>query len=288
MTFENVAANLRESFRTVAASRTAGENRELRGVSIASAGVTFQMFNAAFLSEPVASDAELAQRILLANTHFGARGLEWAYWVCEDWLPGRTRKRSRRAFESLGLRHSVDLPGMVAERLAPPVRPLPRLDVRRVETGPVRDAFCAIGALCFHVPPAWFNQVFDSESVWRNFAGYVGYHDDEPVATTAIVLGGGAMGVYNVATVPDPPAPRIRRGGDAPRARGRTASKRDRASGFAIDARGAESLSTDGVPDGDERGGVCELSAARASLPHRRPIFGVPFRPRGHPRTCEL
>ncbi len=208
MTFENVAANLRESFRTVAASRTAGENRELRGVSIASAGVTFQMFNAAFLSAPVASDAELAQRILLANTHFGARGLEWAYWVCEDWLPGRTRKRSRRAFESLGLRHSVDLPGMVAERLAPPVRPLPRLDVRRVETGPVRDAFCAIGALCFHVPPVWFNQVFDSDGVWRNFAGYVGYHDEEPVATTAIVQGGGAMGVYNVATVP----PHQRRG----------------------------------------------------------------------------
>lgn len=202
MTFENVAANLRESFRTVAASRTAGENRELRGVSIASAGVTFQMFNAAFLSGPVASEAELAQRILLANTHFGARGLEWAYWVCEDWLPGRTRKRSRRAFESLGLRHSVDLPGMVAERLSPPARPLPWLDVRRVEAGPVRDAFCAIGALCFHVPPVWFNQVFDSEGVWRNFAGYVGYYEEEPVATTAIVQGGGAMGVYNVATVP--------------------------------------------------------------------------------------
>jgi ribosomal protein S18 acetylase RimI-like enzyme len=202
MTFENVAANLRESFRTVAASRAAGENRELRGVSIASAGVTFQMFNAAFLSGPVASDAELAQRILLANTHFEARGLEWAYWVCEDWLSGRTRKHSRRAFESLGLRHSVDLPGMVAERLAPPVRRLPELDVRRVTPGPVRDAFCAIGALCFHVPPAWFNQVFDSDAVWDRFAGYVAYADEEPVATTAIILGGGAMGVYNVATVP--------------------------------------------------------------------------------------
>ena len=277
MTFENVAANLRESFRTVAASRTAGENRELRGVSIASAGVTFQMFNAAFLSEPVASDAELAQRILLANTHFGARGLEWAYWVCEDWLPGRTRKRSRRAFESLGLRHSVDLPGMVAERLAPPVRPLPRLDVRRVETGPVRDAFCAIGALCFHVPPAWFNQVFDSDGVWRNFAGYVGYHDEEPVATTAIVLGGGAMGVYNVATVPT----HQRRGfGEAVMRHALEDARRQsgiETSGSAIDAGGAESLSTDGVPDGDERGGVCELSAARASLPHRRPIFGVPL-----------
>lgn len=202
LNFENVSENLRQSFRTVAASRAAGENRELRGVSIASAGVTFQMFNAAFLSGPVDTDAELTQRILLAETHFRTRGLEWAYWVCDDWLSGRVRKRSRRAFEAQGLRHSVDLPGMVAERMAPPVRGLPELDVRRVEDGPVRDAFCAIGALCFHVPPAWFNQVFDNSGVWRGFAGYVGYYDEEPVSTTAIVLGGDAIGVYNVATVP--------------------------------------------------------------------------------------
>ena len=53
MTFETVADNLRESFRVIAASRAPGEIRELRGVSIAAAGVAFQMFNAAFLSEPV-------------------------------------------------------------------------------------------------------------------------------------------------------------------------------------------------------------------------------------------
>ena len=202
MTFENVASNLRESFRVVASSRAQGETRELPGVSIASAGVTFQMFNAAFLSAPVNNPDELAQRLLLAQTHFRTRGLDWAYWVCEDWLPGRGRRRARRAFEMLGMRHSVDLPGMVAERLAAPVRRLPALEVRRVEPGPVRDAFCAIGALCFHVPPAWFNQVFDSDIVWQNFAGYVGYHDEEPVATAAVIAGGGALGVYNVATVP--------------------------------------------------------------------------------------
>lgn len=202
LTFENIAANLRQSFRAVAASRDTGENRELRGVSIAAAGVTFQMFNAAFLSAAVTSDADLLQRIHLAGAHFQTRGLEWAYWVCEDWLAPSIRKRSRRAFEAQGLRHSVDLPGMAAEYLEPPVRPLPTLDLRRVENGPVRDAFCAIGALCFHVPPAWFNQVFDNASVWRDFVGYVGYQDGEPVSTAAIVLGGDAIGVYNVATLP--------------------------------------------------------------------------------------
>jgi len=202
MDFHNVADNLRESFRVIASSRAPGEIRELRGVSIAAAGVTFQMFNAAFLSGPVASEAELSQRIMLPALHFDVRGLEWAYWVCEDYLEPKARRRSRQIFERHGLRHSVDLPGMVADRILPPVKPLPRLEVRRVCDRSTRDAFCNIGSTCFHVPITWFREVFDCDSVWEGFAGYLGYVDGEPVSTTAIVMGGSAIGVYNVATIP--------------------------------------------------------------------------------------
>jgi ribosomal protein S18 acetylase RimI-like enzyme len=180
--FEVVAGNLRESFRAIAGSRGPGEIRELRGVSIAAAGVAFQMFNTAFLSTPVATEADLAQRIFLPSLHFDARGLEWSYWVCEDWLAPRLRKRSREIFENHGLRHSVDLPGMVAA---------------------TQEAFCALGSLCFHVPLSWFREVFDSPSVWERFEAWVGYVDGEPVSTAATVLGAGAIGVYNVATVPE-------------------------------------------------------------------------------------
>jgi ribosomal protein S18 acetylase RimI-like enzyme len=202
VTFQQVADNLRESFRVIASSRGAGELRELRGVSIASAGVTFQMFNAAFLSAPAPNDAELAQRIMLPMVHFNARGLEWAYWVCDDFIQTPARRRSRQAFEKHGLRHSVDLPGMVAEQVRPPVRPLPVIDVRRVRNGGAKDAFCEIGSQCFHVPLTWFREVFESDSVWDRFAAYVGYVDGEPVSTAAVVMGGGVAGVYNVATLP--------------------------------------------------------------------------------------
>ena len=202
MTFQHVADNLRESFRVIAGSRGAGELRELRGVSIASAGVTFQMFNAAFLSAPALNDAEMAQRIMLPMVHFNARGLEWAYWVCEDFLQTPLRRRSRLTFEKHGLRHSVDLPGMVAEQVRPAVRTLPAIDVRRVCDEATKDAFCDIGSTCFHVPLTWFRQVFDSDSVWEQFAAYVGYVNGEPVSTAAVVMGGGVAGVYNVATLP--------------------------------------------------------------------------------------
>jgi ribosomal protein S18 acetylase RimI-like enzyme len=203
VTFETVADNLRESFRVVAAGRGAGEIRELPGVSIAAAGVTFQMFNAAFLSAPVLSEAALEQRILLSTSHFNVRGLEWAYWVCEDWMDGRTRRKSRQMFERQGLRHAVELPGMVADRVAPPVKPLPAVTVRRVGDAGTRAAFCAIGSTCFHVPINWFREVFDNHVVWSRFAAYVAYHDETPVSTAAIVMSGDAIGVYNVATMPD-------------------------------------------------------------------------------------
>ena len=203
MNFATVAENLRESFRAIAASRNAGENRELRGLSIAAAGVAFQMFNAVFLSTPVASETELAQRISLASVHFAARGLEWAFWVCEDFLEPRARRRSRQIFERNGLRFSVDLPGMVAEHIAPPVKPLPVLEVRRVADETTRAAFCGIGSTCFHVPFAWLSEVFDGPGVWQRFTAYVAYWNGEPVATAATVLGAGAVGVYNVATLPD-------------------------------------------------------------------------------------
>jgi len=201
--FVTVADNLRESFRVIAASRGVGELRELPGVSIASAGVTFQMFNSAFLSEPVTTEAEMGRRLMLASVHFNARGLEWAYWVCEDWISQHARKRARHLFEKHGLRHSVDLPGLVADRLTPPVRKLPYIDVRRVRGDAAASDFCAIGSVCFHVPIAWFSEVFDNESVWNTFLSYVGYVDGEPISTAAVVVGSGALGVYNVATLPD-------------------------------------------------------------------------------------
>jgi len=202
MEFESVAANLRESFRVVAAHRAGGELQEMQGVSIASAGVTFQMFNAAFISAPVVSEGQMDLRVAQAAVHFAARGQRWSYWICHGWLDGHTRRRLQAVLRKRKLYQAVELPGMLAEDVLPPVRELPKMELRRVCDGPVKDAFCAIGSTCFNVPLAWFCEVFDSRGVWNDFAAYVGYLDGEPVSTAATVIGGGVVGVYNVATMP--------------------------------------------------------------------------------------
>jgi len=144
------------------------------------------MFNAAFLSSPVADAEDLARRICTARVHFEARGLPWSFWVCQDLLPPKLKTAG--LFERGGLRHAVQLPGMCAERLLPPRRTLPELEIRPVVDEPTRLAFCDIGCACFHVPLDWFREIFLRRRIWEDgFVGFVGYWKGEAVATAATV-----------------------------------------------------------------------------------------------------
>lgn len=202
--FQCVANNLRESFRVLAQGRPRGRVLELPGVSVASLGVAFQMFNAAFLSEPIESESVLQERLGAAQDFFSAAGLRWSFWICEDWLmTTAVRRKLSRACDSVGLRLSSELPGLKAEQLAMPSRAMPPMEARRVDSESTLQDFRAIGATCFHVPVAWFCEVFDqSITAGGPFVCWVGYRDGEPVATAATVFAEGAIGVYNVATMP--------------------------------------------------------------------------------------
>lgn len=202
--FECVANNLRQSFRVLAEGRESGGVAELPGVSIASLGAAFQMFNAAFLSAPVETEAVLHKRLGLARDYFVARGQRWAFWICEDWLTENgVRRKLSRACENVGLRLSSEMPGMSAERLAAPTRALPAMEMRRVDSASTLNDFRAIGASCFHVPIAWFAEVFNVSVTGQHpFSCWVGYRDGEPVATAATIMHEGIIGLYNVATAP--------------------------------------------------------------------------------------
>src|SRR5215510_7565310 len=104
MDFRNVEENLRYSFRALASDRPRGDVREMGGVSIASAGASFQMFNAAFLASPVSGPDDLERRIATARVHFHIRDLAWSFWVCADLLPPRLKPRAERIFDRNGLR----------------------------------------------------------------------------------------------------------------------------------------------------------------------------------------
>jgi ribosomal protein S18 acetylase RimI-like enzyme len=162
------------------------------------------MFNAAFPSEPVESLAALEDRLRTARNHFDSRALRWAFWICEDWLSEDVRRKLSRTCENRGLRLSSDMPGMSAIGIRHPRRKLPAVEVRRVQSAQTLDDFRAVGSTCFHVPIAWFSEVFDpGMATHRDFVCWVGYCDGLPVATAATVTARGAVGLYNVATAPE-------------------------------------------------------------------------------------
>jgi len=203
MNFHPVEENLRQSFRILAAGRPGADVAELPGVSIASLGVTFQMFNAAYLSSPVETHEEMEIRLQIAREHFEARASAWSFWICEDWLSRAVRRRITRTCQSFGLHLVSEMPGLSAEAIEPARRNLPELDVRRVDSKETLQDFREIGSTCFHVPPAWFSEVFNEEFPARAaFACFVGYSRGLPIATAASVPSDGAIGIYNVATAP--------------------------------------------------------------------------------------
>jgi ribosomal protein S18 acetylase RimI-like enzyme len=203
--FRDVADNLRQSFRVLAEGRPRAIVLELPGVSIASLGVTFQMFNAAFLSEPVETYPVLEARLQAAKDHFDSQSLRWSFWICEDWLTTQAvRRKLSRACETFSLRLSSELPGLAAEFIRRPARNLPGLEFRRVDSPETLDDFRALGATCFHVPIGWFAEVFDAGiTAAHPFVCWVGYHGGQPVATAATVSAHGVTGLYNVATIPE-------------------------------------------------------------------------------------
>jgi ribosomal protein S18 acetylase RimI-like enzyme len=204
MDFHPVEQNLRQMFRVLASRRQSGETRELPGVTIASLGSSFQMFNAAFFHAPIRDETDFLRQVNLASVQMRVRGLPWAFWLCEDWLPFALRRRVVKILDRQGLSLASEMPGMVAEALRPPQRSLPGMRIQPLSNEPARQAFCQIGAVCFHVPLMWFDEIFDEQTPLREeCAGWVGYLDGQPVATAATVVHGGVIGVYNIATLPE-------------------------------------------------------------------------------------
>lgn len=198
-----VEQNLRLCFRALATARPEAENRVSSGVEVISLGVRFQMFNAAFLSKAVADETDLERRILSARVRFGVRGISWSFWLCDGMLTPDLNRRAGRLFEKHGLRLATQMPGMLAEQFPLPDRELPPIEVAEVHNTATLESFRDIGSACFRVPVAWFEEVFDGQSMARApFRGWIGYADGKPVCTAATVADGAALGLYNVATLP--------------------------------------------------------------------------------------
>lgn len=199
-----IEENLRTAMRFFGEATGTGEIRELGGVIAMNCGRDYGVFNIALLTEPVASEVELQDRIEEAARYFRARRFRWSFWVCEDLIDPVTRRRLRPAFSRAAMRPISSPPGMIAERLEAPTRPLPQVECVLVSDQPAREAFAEITSLTFEIPIGIAHDVYALESAWRGaYQGYVGLANGRPVSIVAIVDAAGALGVYSLGTRPE-------------------------------------------------------------------------------------
>ncbi len=111
-----------------------------------------------------------------------------------------------------------ELPGMAADlRALPDTVPAPsELVIERVTELGALKTWCDVMCTSFDLPGVFAEGWYDS---WRSlgvsprapYRHYLGWLEGEPVATSAVIVGAGVAGIYNVGTIPA-----VRRQGIAP------------------------------------------------------------------------
>jgi len=200
-----VADNLCRAMQFFGRARRGGEVQEQPGVCIVSCGLNYAAFNAAVLTDIVGADSrELMRRIQLPASYYNPRNLRWTYWVCDDYLDKGLRREVNNVFARCGLRPLTEAPGMYADHLSAPARVLPQIDVRPVADQTTRTAFAWITSTTFEIPHAICSAIYGGEQAWAgDFKGYVGFLGGQAITTAAVVVTGGLIGFYSVATLTD-------------------------------------------------------------------------------------
>jgi GNAT superfamily N-acetyltransferase len=202
--FLTVEANLRCAMRFFGEATGTGEVRALDRTVAMYSGLEYGVFNISLLTRPAgANDGGLDAALSEAARYFTKHTKRWSFWLCDDLLDPSTRRKARQICNDFGLRPISYPPGMIAQKLLPPVRPLPAIECRPVSDVKTRNAFAEITSICFEIPPGIATAVYGPEGAWRGaYQGFVGLVDGRPIAIAAMVEAAGALGIYSLATIP--------------------------------------------------------------------------------------
>jgi len=203
--FQIVDTNLRAAMRFFGDATGAGEIRPLDGALAIYSGLDYGVFNIALLAgHPPEGIDGFTERLAECARYFAPRTMRWSFWLCEDWLDVPTRRKARSLLLDRGLRPISQAPGMLAEALAPPLRPLPKIECVPVTDRTTRQAFGALTSVSFDIPMGIAKAVYEPERAWLgDYRGFVGMAGGRAVAIVAIVATPDALGVYSLSTLPE-------------------------------------------------------------------------------------
>lgn len=164
-------------------------------------GLPCDTFN--FVCRARLTPATAAARVHDALAFFARSGHPFSWWLS----PGSTPDDLPCLLQKAGLEPAETEQAMALDLDAlpePPSRP-PGFEVRRVRTATDLQAFAALSAANWSPPDphvVWFYELA-APALLRPDAPqwlYLGLLNDRPVATAELALGGGVVGLYNIAT----------------------------------------------------------------------------------------
>jgi ribosomal protein S18 acetylase RimI-like enzyme len=195
---------IRGAWRHFASSSSSGEIIDTPEAFIAASNVTWPMLNVAFLPGPAQTEGALERASAAAARYFAPRKRGWMFFLSEDWVTPEARPRLPELFGAHGLKLVSGAMGMVAERLLPPTRALPPLEVRRVDDDEGRQHMADINALGYDTPLALGREALAWPTLYQgDCRGYVGYVEGKAATVTAILRQDGIAYVALVATLPE-------------------------------------------------------------------------------------
>jgi hypothetical protein len=174
-----------------------GEVVDLQGLCVANARSPWFLMNAAVLTGPVSSPADLSARVHAGSAYFGGERTPWFFAGSQRWLgDGATETMAR-----LGLTKALSVVGMVSDGVAPPARPLPKVETHRIVDERGRHALSDLNAVAYDISSAWVRDAVAGEPLWRTpMYGYNAYVDGQSVATACAMPLNGVLYVAFVTT----------------------------------------------------------------------------------------
>jgi GNAT superfamily N-acetyltransferase len=188
-----------DAWRTLVPRLPSGSIGQDAGVVATLGNVELPFLNTCFHTDPIADAGVLCAAITTARGLAAGCPHPWFYVLCEDWAPAGWEQ----TIDEEGLAVQLVITGMTARRLAPPRRPLPELELRRVSDEDTARDLAELNAHAYQIPLSMVECICNTH-LWREDAhGYVGYHEGAPVSCSAVFPVNETRYVGFVATHPD-------------------------------------------------------------------------------------
>jgi ribosomal protein S18 acetylase RimI-like enzyme len=160
-------------------------------------------FNGVLSTKPF----EAADEAFIVETiqYFRAKGIHSFTWWMDPPLQASDWKA---ALSKHGFGFDHDTPGMALDlhMLNESQPPVEGLEIRETTDSESVRVWANVFTIGYGLPPDWEDRVFDLWSKLDNDSqvrNYIGYLNGKPVSTACLILGGGAAGIYSVATLPE-------------------------------------------------------------------------------------